>query len=102
MTSSSIISATDVTYHRKERMLEVSFDNGVVKRFSAAFLRQQSPSADIRGHGTAPRKPVPGSEHAEIQALEPVGHYAVRIIFQDGHHTGLYSWRLLWELPEQT
>lgn len=102
MISPPSVSATDVTYHSKERILEVSFDNGVRKRFTAAFLRQQSPSAEVRGHGTTPRQQVPGSEAADITTLEPVGNYAVRIIFQDGHRTGLYSWRLLWELPEQT
>ena len=61
----------------------------------AEYLRVESPSAEVRGHGGGPKVIVTGKEHVKIERLEPVGNYAVRIIFDDGHDSGLYSWELL-------
>ncbi|MFD2677762.1 gamma-butyrobetaine hydroxylase-like domain-containing protein [Camelimonas lactis] len=75
--------------------LAVTFDDGVSGVLSAEFLRVWSPSAEVRGHGAADRKTVGGKRDVRIAALEPIGNYAVRIVFDDGHDTGLYGWRLL-------
>ncbi len=75
--------------------LAITFDDGVSGVLSAEFLRVWSPSAEVRGHGAADRKTVGGKRDVRIAALEPIGNYAVRIVFDDGHDTGLYGWRLL-------
>lgn len=81
--------------------LTVSFDNGEQFTLAAQYLRVESPSAEVRGHGGGPRKIVTGKEDVKIEALEPVGNYAVRIGFDDGHDSGLYSWDYLHELGAQ-
>ena len=83
---------------RAEKVLEVSFDDG--KRFSlpAEYLRVESPSAEVQGHGPGQRVTVAGRAHVGIIALEPVGNYAVRIRFDDLHDTGIYSWNYLYQL----
>ncbi|GHE67304.1 hypothetical protein GCM10019059_28870 [Camelimonas fluminis] len=75
--------------------LVITFTDGVSGELSAEFLRVWSPSAEVRGHGAADRKTVGGKQGVRITALEPIGNYAVRIVFDDGHDTGLYGWRLL-------
>lgn len=76
--------------------LTVRFDDGSAAALSAQRLREQSPSAEVRGHGgSAKPPPVTGKEKVKIAKLEPVGNYAVRIIFDDGHDSGLYSWDYL-------
>jgi DUF971 family protein len=81
-----------------EKLLEIEFDDG--KRFSllAEYLRVESPSAEVQGHGPGERTVVPGRAHVGIMALEPVGNYAVRIRFDDLHDTGIYSWDYLYQL----
>ncbi|MEM9102040.1 MAG: gamma-butyrobetaine hydroxylase-like domain-containing protein [Pseudomonadota bacterium] len=64
----------------------------------AEYLRQYSPSAEVRGHGNEPRKYVAGKKHVKMLKLEPVGHYAIKIVFDDRHDTGLYDWDYLYEL----
>jgi DUF971 family protein len=78
--------------------LTVAFDNG--ERFSlmAEYLRVESPSAEVQGHGGNQKQIVPGKRQVKIEAIEPVGNYAVRLRFDDGHDTGLYSWAYLHEL----
>ena len=79
--------------------LSVRFDDGSAASISAHRLRVESPSADVRGHGGAAKPaPLTGKEKVKIATLEPVGNYAVRIIFDDGHDSGLYSWDYLSEL----
>jgi len=82
----------------RDRVLEVVFDNG--ERFSlpAELLRVESPSAEVRGHGEGQRITVAGKRQVGIVAVEQVGNYAVRIRFDDGHDTGIYTWRYLHEL----
>ena len=83
---------------RAEKRLEVAFDNG--NRFSlpAEYLRVESPSAEVRGHGAGQKTLVHGRAHVGIMELEPVGNYAVRIKFDDLHDTGIYSWNYLYQL----
>lgn len=75
--------------------LLVTFEDIGGGALSAEFLRVWSPSAEVRGHGVADRKTVGGKRNVRITALEPVGNYAIRIVFDDGHDTGLYAWSLL-------
>jgi DUF971 family protein len=75
--------------------LSIAFEDGGHATISAEKLRVQSPSAEVRGHGGARPPPVTGKEHVKITRLEPVGNYAVRIVFDDGHDSGLYSWDYL-------
>ena len=83
--------------------LTVSFDDGKSFPLAAEYLRVESPSAEVQGHGPDQKQIVVGKENVKINALEPVGNYAVRIRFDDGHDTGLFSWDYLHELGrEQT
>jgi len=87
---------TDIKLKRKSRMLEITFDTGEAYQLSCEMLRVFSPSAEVHGHG----KPVlvTHKKQVNISALEAVGNYAVKITFDDGHNTGLFSWKLLHEL----
>jgi DUF971 family protein len=89
---------TDLKLHRRSRELEVRFADGMNARLSAEFLRVHSPSAEVKGHSAGEGMLVTGKEGVNIVGLEPVGRYAVRIVFDDGHNTGLYTWHLLYEL----
>ena len=80
---------------RSEKALEIEFDDGGTFRFPAELLRVETPSAEAKGHGGTPRQVVTGKENVGIVSLEPVGNYAIRILFDDGHDTGIYSWRFL-------
>jgi DUF971 family protein len=82
------------------RMLEIRYEDGLSFALSAEFLRVESPSAEVKGHGPGQEVTVPGKRNVHILKLEPVGHYAVRIIFDDGHSTGLYTWTYLRDLGE--
>ena len=79
------------------RTLVVTFENGETFTYGAEFLRVTSPSAEVQGHHPSERKTVPGKKNVKITAIEPAGNYAVRLIFDDGHDTGLYSWDFLLE-----
>ena len=81
--------------------LHVTFDNGERHELAAEYLRVESPSAEVQGHGPSQRQTVPGKRHVKIARLESVGHYAVRIVFDDGHDTGLYTWAYLRELGRE-
>ena len=78
--------------------LKITFDNGEKVALPAEFLRISSPSAEVQGHSPSERKVLGGKRHVLITAVEPVGNYAVRLIFSDGHSTGLYTWPYLLEL----
>ena len=91
---------TDIRLHQTSRMLEISFDDGKSARLSCEFLRVYSPSAEVRGHGVGQEVLQTGKEDINISAIEPVGNYAVRLVFTDGHNTGLYSWDYLYELAQ--
>jgi DUF971 family protein len=81
-----------------EKRLEISFDDGSRFSLPAEYLRVESPSAEVQGHGPGQKTLVAGRAHVGIINLEPVGNYAVRIVFDDLHDTGIYSWSYLYEL----
>jgi len=83
---------------KAEKLLEISFDDGSMFRLPAEYLRVESPSAEVQGHGPGQKTLVPGRAHVGIIGLEPVGNYAVRIIFDDLHDTGIFSWSYLHQL----
>ena len=83
---------------KTEKLLEVAYDDGSRFRLPAEYLRVESPSAEVQGHGPGQKTLVAGRAHVGIIALEPVGNYAVRITFDDLHDTGIYSWAYLYEL----
>lgn len=83
---------------RADRALHVSFDDGNRFVFPAEYLRVESPSAEVQGHGPSQRTTVPGRRHVGIMAVEPVGHYAVRLLFDDLHDTGIFSWDYLHQI----
>jgi DUF971 family protein len=87
-----------IKYHRGTRMLEVHYDDGRHFELSAEYLRVHSPSAEVRGHGPGQEILQVGKEGVGIERIEPVGNYAVRLHFDDGHHTGIYSWEELHRL----
>ncbi|MGC2202245.1 MAG: DUF971 domain-containing protein [Stellaceae bacterium] len=83
---------------RAEKSLEVEFDDGSRFRLPAEYLRVESPSAEVQGHGPGQKTLVHGRAHVAIIGLEPIGNYAVRIVFDDLHDTGIYSWNYLYQL----
>jgi DUF971 family protein len=89
---------TDIFLHQASHQLELTFDDGAHGKLSCEFLRVYSPSAEVRGHGAGQEVLQTGKEDVNIMDIEPVGNYAVRLIFTDGHDTGLYSWDYLYEL----
>ncbi len=89
---------TALTLHKASRTLEVSFDDLGSVSLSCEFLRVYSPSAEVRGHGQGQEVLQTGMRNIEIQAIEPVGNYAIRPVFSDGHDSGLYTWDFLYEL----
>ena len=86
---------TEIKLHQKSRILELSFDNGDRFELSFEFLRVFSPSAEVRGHGIGQEKLQIGKRDIDILSIEPVGNYAIRPVFSDGHESGLYSWDIL-------
>jgi DUF971 family protein len=83
---------------RAEKLLEIAFDDGTRFRLPAEYLRVESPSAEVQGHGPGQKTLVHGRAHVGIMELEAVGNYAIRIKFDDLHDTGLYSWNYLYQL----
>lgn len=82
-------------------LLTISYDDGQSFGLSAEYLRVESPSAEVQGHGASQKTIVVGKELVRVSRLEPVGNYAVRIVFDDGHDTGLYSWDYLLALGRE-
>ncbi len=91
-------SPTDIKLHQRSRQLEVSFDDGHCFTLSCEYLRVYSPSADVRGHSPEQAVLQLGKEQVNIKDIEAVGNYAVKLVFDDGHDTGLYTWDYLYEL----
>ncbi|HZV98527.1 MAG TPA: DUF971 domain-containing protein [Methylophilaceae bacterium] len=89
---------TDIKLHQASRKLEITFDDGTSCMLSCEFLRVYSPSAEVRGHGPGQEVLQVGKEDVNIVGIEPVGNYAVKLTFSDGHNTGLYSWDYLYDL----
>jgi DUF971 family protein len=89
---------TEIILHQASRLLEIAFSDGAVFRLSCELLRVYSPSAEVRGHGPGQEVLQTGKRDVQITAIEPVGTYAVKLVFSDGHDTGLYAWDYLYEL----
>ena len=90
--------ATEIKVRSKSRLLEVCFADGSRFELPFEYLRVHSPSAEVKGHGPGQEVLVLGKENVGVRAVEPVGQYAVKIVFDDGHDTGLFTWRYLHEL----
>ena len=88
---------TEIKLHQKSRVLEISFADGKTFQLTCEFLRVYSPSAEVRGHGPGQEVLQVGKKQVEITQIEPVGSYAVKPTFSDGHDTGIYSWDLLYD-----
>lgn len=86
-----------ITYRKKSRLLEIEFD-GTTLELPAELLRVYSPSAEVRGHSANERRLQTGKKYVNITKIEPVGNYAVRFVFDDGHDSGLYGWEFLHDL----
>ena len=93
--------AFSLRVRRQSRLLEVVFEDGEGYALTFEYLRVMSPSAEVRGHGPGQEVLQVRKEHVGITRLEPTGHYAVRILFDDGHDSGLYSWDFLRDLGRQ-
>src|SRR6476646_4838820 len=91
----------EIKLRTRSRLLEVSFEGGAVYELPFEYLRVHSPSAEVKGHGPGQEVLVTGKENVGIRAVEPVGQYAVKLVFDDGHDSGLYTWKYLRELGEQ-
>jgi DUF971 family protein len=86
-----------LTLKKASRVLEASFDDGQVFQLGFEYLRTHSPSAEVQGHG-GPMQLVLGKENVGVLRIEPIGQYAVRLVFDDGHDSGLFTWKYLYEL----
>ncbi|CDI08555.1 gamma-butyrobetaine hydroxylase-like domain-containing protein [Agrobacterium pusense] len=91
---------TELLVSKDRRELTVSFDDGSVYRLKAEMLRVLSPSAEVQGHGPGQKVTVPGKRDVAIRSMVATGNYAVRIVFDDGHDSGIYTWKYLKELGE--
>ena len=92
---------TELRLRKDRRTLSVQFDDGVSHDLPAEMLRVLSPSAEVQGHSPEQRKTVGGKRNVAINRLEPIGNYAVKIVFADGHDTGLFSWTYLRQLGDE-
>lgn len=92
---------TGIVLHQASRVLEVSFDDGQTFQLPCEYLRVESPSAEVQGHGPSQKVTVAGKRKVGIHGIEPVGNYAVCLRFSDGHDTGLFSWDVLHRLGRE-
>ena len=91
----------EIRVDRANKRLEIDFEGGETFTYPAEYLRVESPSAEVQGHGPDQKRVIAGRRHVGIMELEPVGHYAVRIKFDDLHDTGFYSWPYLYRLGKE-
>ncbi len=89
---------TEINLHSQSRILEISFDTGETFKLPVEYLRVYSPSAEVRGHGPGEETLQVGKEDVNIEKIEMVGSYAIEPTFDDGHHTGIYTWDTLYDL----
>ena len=89
---------TEINLHKISRVLELSFEDGTNFKLPVEYLRVYSPSAEVQGHGPGQDVLQVGKEDVNIDNIEPMGHYAVKLAFDDNHDTGIYSWEYLYEL----
>jgi len=95
------ITATEIKLRTRSRVLEVAFDDGSRYELPFEYLRVYSPSAEVKGHGPGQEVLVLGKENVAVRAVEPIGQYAVKLVFDDGHDTGLYTWKYLHQLGRE-
>jgi len=95
-----MLNPTEITLHKQSRMLEIAFDDGARYRLPLEFLRVYSPSAEVRGHGPGQETLQVGKKDVGVLDIEPVGSYAIKIGFDDGHDSGLYTWEYLHDLGQ--
>ncbi len=100
LTPSGDSAPTEIRLRRASRLLEITFADGKRHALSLEYLRAHSPSAEVQGHGPGQDVLQIAKEHVQVLRVEPVGHYAIRLVFDDGHDTGLYTWKYLRELGE--
>jgi DUF971 family protein len=89
---------TDINLHKKSRSLEIRFEDGASFNLPCEYLRVYSPSAEVQGHGPGQGVLQTGKENVNIAEIQPVGNYAIVLVFDDGHDTGIYSWETLYQL----
>ncbi len=92
--------AAEVRYIAADKRLEIDFEDGRTFTYPVEYLRVESPSAEVQGHGPGQKQIVAGRRHVGIMEIEPVGNYAIRIRFDDLHDTGIFSWDYLYELGQ--
>lgn len=90
--------ALEIRVRRASKRIEVDFEGGQQFSYAAEYLRVESPSAEVQGHSPEQKVLVAGKRHVGINSVEPIGHYAIRILFDDGHETGLFTWVYLQQL----
>ncbi len=88
----------EINLHKVSRVLELSFEDGSTFKLPAEYLRVYSPSAEVQGHGPGQEVLQVGKEDVGINDIEPIGHYAIKLVFDDNHDSGIYSWDYLYEL----
>ena len=91
----------EIRLKKQSRVLALTYADGTSYELSAEYLRVHSPSAEVRGHGPGQEVLQTGKEQVGIVEIDPVGHYAIRLVFDDGHDTGLYTWQYLYELASE-
>ena len=91
---------TAINLHKVSRLLELSFEDGANFKLPAEYLRVYSPSAEVQGHGPGQEVLQVGKEDVAIDDIEPIGHYAIKLVFDDNHDSGIYSWIYLYELGQ--
>ena len=92
---------TEIRLKRAEKRLDIRFDDGAAFSLPAEYLRVESPSAEVQGHGPGQKQLVAGRRAVGILAVEPVGHYAIRLVFDDLHDSGIYAWDYLYQLGQE-
>ena len=95
------VSVTDIHLERATGILHLQFDDGLAASLDAEYLRVESPSAEVQGHGPGQRQLVGGKRSVRIDRIIPVGHYAIQLVFDDGHDSGLFSWEYLHQLARE-
>lgn len=93
-----MLKVTHIKLHQQSRTLEIHFNDGLKAQLPLEYLRVYSPSAEVQGHGQSIPKLVTGKSEVSLKKIEPVGNYAIRLVFDDGHDSGLYSWSVLHHL----
>jgi len=89
---------TELNLHQQSKVLDIAFDDGASFSLPVEYLRAFSPSAEVRGHGPGQEVLQAGKREVNVSAIEPVGMYGVKLVFTDGHDTGIYSWDYLYDL----